>query len=260
MGAVADITAICVRHRDTTKKSYVKTLFVGDEILASWQARIRKHFEMPPDATVIAFYAIHSFRMGRTGFVITDQGISWVSWHQGMSALLFKNCFMDWKTLGEVTIQYSSSFWTAGAAKEDVIFDRQRRYIHRTGSNKLLHGLLLELQEWGRTYAKASETCSLPEAYVDFDTEEEEWMIAFNDQSFGPYDVATIHSLQLSGQITPADTLVWKTGMAEWSWLIAVPQLKPKRSPRPAAPKQRPKDSASPPPLPRRPSNPDPRG
>lgn len=253
MDALTEITAICLKHRDRQKTPvFGNTLLVGEAIPDKWHSTIRQNFEMPPDARLIGFVDTGGMlARASCGFAVTDQGVSWVNNGSIMKSLWFRRSFMDWRNLASVTIEYTAS-WLAGSDKEDIVFDKQRRYTSgQAVSNKSLCELILELQEWGKTYVRVSETASLPEVFVDFDVEEEAWMVAFADESFGPYDVLTIHSLQRSGQIDSSSCLVWKEGLAEWMPLNSVKQLVPKQ---PAGPPALPKRSveSGPPPLPKR--------
>lgn len=255
MDALAEITAICVKHRDRKKWPILLKCRIGEALPADWHTLIRKHFDVPPAAVIVAFIGQDAIFNARVGFVVTDQGIAWVSNYDGVvKAMWFQpKGFMDWKDLSSVTIEYTGS-WLAGRDKEDIVFDKQRRYVSGgLPSKQNLYDLVLELQEWGKSFVRASETASLPEVFVDFDAEEETWMVAFDEQSFGPYDVTTIHSLQDSGQINAANALVWKDGMAEWASLSAVPHLVPKKKSAPPPIPKRSTDAASAPPLPQRP-------
>lgn len=50
------------------------------------------------------------------------------------------------------------------------------------------------------------------------------FFVAIDNQQSGPFDLATIRTQIQSGRLTP-QTLVWKSGMAEWSAAGAVPEL-----------------------------------
>lgn len=252
MDAVTQITAICVKHRDRQKTPvFGNTLLVGEAIPEKWHSKIRQNFEMPSDAKLIGFVDTGGILARASfGFAITDQGISWVNNGSIIKSLWFGRSFMDWRNLGSVTIEYTSS-WLAGSDKEDIVFDKQRRYTsNQAVSNKGLCELILELQEWGKTFVREAETASLQEVFVDFDTEEEAWMLASGDESFGPYDVLTIHSLQRSGQIDSSVCLVWKEGQAEWLPLNSVTHLVVEQRSSPPLPKRL--VESGPPPLPNR--------
>jgi DNA uptake protein ComE-like DNA-binding protein len=254
MDVLADVRAICIKHRDERKWPMLLKCRMDETLPADWHALIRTHFDVPPTAVIVAFIGQDAIFNARTGFVVTDQGVAWVSHYDGVvKALWFQpKGFMDWKDLASVTVEYTGS-WLAGKDKEDIVFDKQRRYVSGgLPSKKNLYDLVIELQEWSRAFVRSAETASLPEVFVDFETEEEAWMVAFGDKSFGPYDVATIHSLQLSGQMAPATALVWKEGMAEWSSLASMPHLVAKKKSSPPALPQRTAVGNSPPPLPQR--------
>lgn len=254
MDVLADIRAICTKHRDQKKWPMLLKCRMDDALPADWHALIRKHFDVPPAAVIVAFIGQDAIFNARVGFVVTDQGIAWVSNYDGVvKAMWFQpKGFMDWKELSSVAIEYTGS-WLSGRDKEDIVFDRQRRYVSGgLPSKQNLYELVMDLQAWSKAFVRTADTASLPEAFVDFESEEETWMVAFGDQSFGPYDVTTIHSLQQSGQIEHSASLVWKEGMAEWSPLASVPHLVLKRKPSPPALPSRPASGNSPPPLPRR--------
>ena len=44
-----------------------------------------------------------------------------------------------------------------------------------------------------------------------------QFMVAVNGQQFGPFNMAQLRQLVLSGQLTP-HTYVWKQGMAQWEF------------------------------------------
>ncbi len=254
MDVLADVRAICIKHRDQRKWPMLLRCRMDEALPADWHALIRKHFDIPPAAVIVAFIGQDAIFNARVGFVVTDQGIGWVSNYDGMvKALWFQqNGFIDWKDLAGVTIEYSGS-WLSGRDKEDIVFDGKRRYVSGSlPSKQYLYDLVLELQEWSRDFVRTADTASLPEVFVDFETEEEAWMVAFSDKSFGPYDVPTIHSLQKSGQIDPAAALVWKEGMSEWTPLASVSHLIPQKKLSPPALPKRSADGSSPPPLPQR--------
>lgn len=51
-----------------------------------------------------------------------------------------------------------------------------------------------------------------------------QFMLAVNGQQFGPFNMAQLRQLVLSGQLTP-HTYVWKQGMAQWEFAGNVPEL-----------------------------------
>ncbi|KUP97008.1 antifreeze protein [Thermobifida cellulosilytica TB100] len=55
---------------------------------------------------------------------------------------------------------------------------------------------------------------------------QQQWYIAVNGQQQGPFDLAGLQAQAGSGALTPA-TLVWRTGMAQWTPAQQVPELAP---------------------------------
>ena len=49
--------------------------------------------------------------------------------------------------------------------------------------------------------------------------------VAVNGQAAGPFDMSTLSQMAVSGQLT-ADSLVWKSGMAQWAKAGTVDDLK----------------------------------
>ena len=49
--------------------------------------------------------------------------------------------------------------------------------------------------------------------------------VAINGQAAGPFDLATLQQMAIAGQFA-ATSLVWKTGMAEWTKAETVEELK----------------------------------
>jgi len=63
-----------------------------------------------------------------------------------------------------------------------------------------------------------------------------EWRIAIKGEQRGPYTVDQVRAMNAEGRL-PADTLVWRPGMANWASLGSVPELAApvSRGPAPAA-------------------------
>ena len=49
--------------------------------------------------------------------------------------------------------------------------------------------------------------------------------VAVNGQATGPFDISVLAQMATAGQLT-ADSLVWKTGMAQWAKAGTVDELK----------------------------------
>ena len=162
MSDVADVTAICAKHRE--QKKWGKTTFfagctpkfrMGDDLPADWQALIRKHFDVPPAATVIGFIGHDAIFNARHGFVITDAGLAWNNWPRTLLKGLWypTKVFFDWKALANCSVSYSGgSYWQSGMDKEDIVFDQRNRFFHdgHMASNRDVYELVLDLQGWAR--------------------------------------------------------------------------------------------------------------
>lgn len=161
MSDVADVTAICAKHREQKKwgkypffATHTPNFRMGDDLPADWQALIRKHFDIPPAAVVISFIGHDAVFNARHGFVITDMGLAWKNYPRSiLKGLWYPNKgFFDWKALANCSVSYSGSYWQSGMDKEDIVFDQQNRFFDdsRLASNKDVYELVLDLQGWAR--------------------------------------------------------------------------------------------------------------
>jgi len=161
MSDVADITAICAKHRE--QKKWGKCTFfagstpkfrMGDDLQGDWQALIRKHFDVPSAAEVVGFIGHDAVFNARYGFVITDVGLTWKNWPRTVLKGLWypANGFLDWKALVNCSVSYSGSYWQSGLNKEDIVFDQQNRFFDDTGgcSQRDVYDLVLDLQGWAQ--------------------------------------------------------------------------------------------------------------
>jgi hypothetical protein len=54
---------------------------------------------------------------------------------------------------------------------------------------------------------------------------EYQYHLGVNGQQFGPYTATQIVQMVQAGQIAPAQTKVWRQGLASWSDLLQFPEL-----------------------------------
>ena len=194
----------------------------------------RLAFNIPTSATVLGLIDSTIFKTGEAGFVITDFGIHWTN--PPNSNIQSRKTMLLWDEVGMGTLT------RGGMMSQDIAFGEGSRYSNASTpfSTKTLFSMLLDLQNAAREFKERRDSGPIPDVYVDFgdDAGAGLWTVGMNSQTFGPYDIPTIHSLIESGQIDQGTALAWKDGMGEWVPLSSVPDLvvKQKAGPPPLPP------------------------
>jgi len=199
------IAEICA---DYTGEDY----FVDERIPRNKLANARAAFPIPARERVVAFVDATVFGSGKNGLAICESGIYWHN---------------DWTTTSHVRYLTWEEF-------AEVEIRRQRRgdielgwgnLFDMSGSSfrkDVLVSLLEELRDYAADALDGNLDCDADEYEEDDgcascgDDEEEEWMVAIDGESYGPFDLEMMRDMVREGRIPPRASHVWKAGMAEW--------------------------------------------
>jgi hypothetical protein len=217
MPTVAQIRQVCARH--TAAKCYV------DNIPESKLNNARGSQRIPASEVAIALIDTTVFGGAKDGLVVCESGLYWKNIYQNPE-------YVTWAEFRVLSFQTTKSVFNPNVSFSDG------RIFSLSGAweiGDLVDALLRELQQLANEGFAATATNS-------------EWMVAVNQQQFGPYDTESLKMMVAGGQIDINVALVWREGMTAWNRFNDVPELMTGNA-RPASPPHVPPPRPTPPQL-----------
>jgi hypothetical protein len=220
MGRAAELGDICRKNRG----SLYAGISVGGEISERQERLIRKSFDIPAAATLVAIIDGTTAQTSECGLVISDVGTHWVNpW--SLKRVESRKTSLTWDEVATTTIARQ------GVMQQDITLGDGAVYSNSSGlfSTKKLVALLQDLQAAARAFLERRDRKPLPIVYVDFDSHAlaELWTVAVNNKKGGPYGTSALQGFVAAGKVDPDTCLVWREGMDKWVAISSVPELIP---------------------------------
>jgi hypothetical protein len=217
MPTISQIRQVCRRH--ATAKCFVDSI---PELKLN-NARESQH--IPTSEVVIALIDTTVFGSAKDGLAVCESGLYWKNIYASPE-------YATWSEFRVLRFQSAKSMFGGKVTFTDG------RIFDLSGNQELVDSVDSLLRELQRL---AIDGVAAP-------TTDYEWMVAVNQQQYGPYETESLKTLVAGEQIDMNVALVWREGMSNWSRFNDVPELITTKA-QPASPPPVPPTRPNPPQL-----------